>query len=421
MITLISGGGSMDTRTPDTHPVLGFVAATREALKDVADANPVFMTTGQKAQALVELTALESQVAELRLRVTAADDVAEETGTRDVAAWVAHRTRQDTAASRADARLATALDREHPHLAAGLREGSVSLAQARVIAHALAELPADLGAELRARAEEALVGYAAHHAPGDLRRLGRRILACVDPDAADEHEARLLEDAERTARERTKLSLRRRGDGTTRISGLLPDAAAHRLATYLESFTNPRKDTGGTATAGVGSYSRRLGQAFVQLLETIDPRRLPLHGGDATTMFVVAHLDQLTKDLGVAEIVGGGTISAGEARRLACNAHLVPAVLGGASEVLDLGRRRRLYTAAQRRALLLRDRTCRAEGCDIPGTWAEAHHWVAWAAGGATDLANGTLLCHLHHHRAHDAAWSAERLPNGDVRYARRR
>ena len=113
-------------------------------------------------------------------------------------------------------------------------------------------------------------------------------------------------------------------------------------------------------------------------------------------------------------------MTAAEARRLACNAHLIPAVLGRESEVLDLGRSQRLFTAPQRRALLLRDRTCRAEGCDIPGTWAEAHHWIPWLEGGLTDLDDGVLLCAHHHHRAHDADYQVERMPNGDVRFARR-
>ena len=75
----------------------------------------------------------------------------------------------------------------------------------------------------------------------------------------------------------------------------------------------------------------------------------------------------------------------------------------------------------QRKALLIRDQTCRAEGCDIPGTWAEAHHLDPWSTGGSTDLANGILLCSHHHHRAHDTGYRTDRLPNGDIRFHRRR
>ncbi|WP_366916413.1 HNH endonuclease signature motif containing protein [uncultured Nocardioides sp.] len=69
----------------------------------------------------------------------------------------------------------------------------------------------------------------------------------------------------------------------------------------------------------------------------------------------------------------------------------------------------------------MRDKTCRAEGCDTPGTWCEAHHLDPWQPGGPTDLDNGVLLCHHHHHRIHDPAYRTERLPNGDHRFHRRR
>jgi hypothetical protein len=128
----------------------------------------------------------------------------------------------------------------------------------------------------------------------------------------------------------------------------------------------------------------------------------------------------LTSQLATAGVIGAEEkITAAQARRLACNAHLVPAVLGTQSQVLDLGRSTRLFTAAQRKALLVRDRECRAEGCDIPGTWTQAHHWIPWTKHGPTDLANA-VLCSHHHHRAHDPTYEADRLPNGDVRFNRR-
>jgi hypothetical protein len=80
-----------------------------------------------------------------------------------------------------------------------------------------------------------------------------------------------------------------------------------------------------------------------------------------------------------------------------------------------------LFSPAQRKAMAIRDRRCRAEGCDIPAAWCEAHHAQRpWATGGCTDLAHGILLCSFLHHRAHDHRWDPSRLPNGDVRYTRR-
>jgi hypothetical protein len=96
-------------------------------------------------------------------------------------------------------------------------------------------------------------------------------------------------------------------------------------------------------------------------------------------------------------------------------------VLGGKSEVLDLGRSRRLYSPAQHKAMAVRDRTCRAENCQIPAAWCEAHHAEQpWTTGGNTDLEDGALLCAWHHHRAHDPTYHTTRLPNGDYRFHRR-
>jgi hypothetical protein len=59
---------------------------------------------------------------------------------------------------------------------------------------------------------------------------------------------------------------------------------------------------------------------------------------------------------------------------MACCAGIIPAVLGTTGQVLDLGRERRLFTGAARRALILRDRGCAFPGCDRPPKWTEGHH-----------------------------------------------
>ena len=124
---------------------------------------------------------------------------------------------------------------------------------------------------------------------------------------------------------------------------------------------------------------------------------------------------------GPATLDNGDRISPGEARRLACQAGIIPAVLGGRSEVLDLGRTQRLFNTPQRKAMGIRDGGCRTEGCTVPASWCEAHHAEeSWARGGRTDLKDGALLCNRHHHHAHDPRYQTTRLPNGDFRFQRR-
>jgi len=54
-------------------------------------------------------------------------------------------------------------------------------------------------------------------------------------------------------------------------------------------------------------------------------------------------------------------------------------------------------TAAQRRFIRTRDRTCRHPGCANRAVWADADHVIPHAAGGATDCANLCCLCRRHH------------------------
>ena len=136
-------------------------------------------------------------------------------------------------------------------------------------------------------------------------------------------------------------------------------------------------------------------------------------------MVTVRH-ESLVTGLGSARLDTGGVISAAEARRLACRAGILPAVLGGASQILDLGRTRRFHSRAQRIAMAVRDGGCTAEGCDWPPGLCHAHHEQPWSRGGPTTLADGRLLCPRHHVRAHDPTYTMTRLASGEVAFHRR-
>ncbi len=121
-----------------------------------------------------------------------------------------------------------------------------------------------------------------------------------------------------------------------------PAVDRDRFLTYLESFTSPRKhDDALSGEEDRIPHHRRLGQAFSTLLEHLDPKKLPRHGGDATTLMVTIELESLQTELGTGTVVGGEPMSATAIRRLACQANVIPVVLGGKGEILDLGRTRR--------------------------------------------------------------------------------
>ena len=97
---------------------------------------------------------------------------------------------------------------------------------------------------------------------------------------------------------------------------------------------------------------------------------------------VLIPLDTLMGGLKAAHLDTGEAISPGQARRLTSQAKIIPVVLGGKSEVLDVGRARRFYTRAQRIALMVRDRGCTTDGCEWPPGMCHAHHDHPWALGG---------------------------------------
>jgi Domain of unknown function (DUF222) len=178
---------------------------------------------------------------------------------------------------------------------------------------------------------------------------------------------------------------------------------------------------GGTAgSAQRGPGPERLGRALCEYLERYPSERLPHAGGLAATVVVLMPLDTLTGGLGAAQLDTGGHLSPGLARRLACEAGIVPAVLGSGSQVLDLGRKRRFHTEPQRLAKIVEDRHCTAEGCDWPPGLCHLHHDIPWHRGGATNTHHARLLCPRHHARAHDPAYTTTHLPNGKITFTRR-
>lgn len=395
------------TDTHHTHPVLACAREIHSALADVADLDPTFMPTQDKASALLVLGKAIAAASALHARVLASsDDVALDHGARDAAGWLAAQEHGDDRAIRRSLELGRSLE-SAPVVTAALAEGRLDLDKARIILRALDGLPAEVSDDLRDRAETTLVEQALDLSPKALARVARHLEAVVDPDVADAAEAKALLREERSAWDQTSLRILDRFDGTSRISGVVPTAAAQRLRTYLEAHTQPRKAEGERARS-----DQLAGRAFCDLLEHVDPDSLPRHGGDATTVMVTIGLADLRSELGAAAIGGLDAeerISASEARRLACTAEIVPVVLGGRSHVLDLGRGQRLFSPGQRKALRARHSTCQVDGCDVPSTWCDAHHEDPWSRGGRSDLRNALLVCGHHHRRLHDVRYLATR------------
>lgn len=292
-------------------------------------------------------------------------------------------------------------------------------------------------------------------------------------EAAD-HAERVVADQERTAYAAARLTLHDHGDGTTSGRFVVPTTAAAMLRKVVQSMCAPRREEtrraafgprsegageraegfggasdgaagAGNAADGVATrageqcddaaaamrarnhdwdsldWAGKAGRALVEILEHLPTEGLT--GSVAATIVVTMTLDQAMGAAarastgatsgptgGVARSDVGAVLSASDARRLACQAGVLPAVLGGSSLPLDLGRSARLYRPHQRVALATVYDACAALGCDRPYSWTELHHEHAWSNGGKTDLRDAVPLCGFHHRRIHDPMYASRVL-----------
>ena len=109
----------------------------------------------------------------------------------------------------------------------------------------------------------------------------------------------------------------------------------------------------------------------------------------------------------LAMMADGEVIATTTARRLCCDAGVVVTQVDAHGEPLSVGRKTRTIPAAIKRALLLRDRTCRFPGC-THSRYVDGHHVEHWANGGETALSNLMLLCSAHHTLLHEGGCRVE-------------
>ncbi|WP_205472680.1 HNH endonuclease signature motif containing protein [Nocardioides sp. SYSU D00038] len=395
------------------HRVTRAVGDARGVLDEVGQLPLWSMDATEAGHALTEVVHLESQLAALKLRLAhhaKQQKVEAASGATSTAAWLAAATRATRRETARTMRLAEQLD-TMPVVAQALGRGDLLLEQAEVIARAITKLPDDTDPQIRDQAQVELVELAQHHDAKDLTIFGNRILDIVCPEVGEAAEAEALAREEREAEKACKLTMLDDGEGRTHGRFVIPTMHAEALkkALFAHAALTHEKVT-----------SQSLGQAFCDYILKYPADRLPQRGGVNATVVVTIPLAVLEGRLAACELDTGTRISPGAARRLACEAGLIPAVLDGQSQVLDLGRTRRLFTTPQRIALGIQQKTCRSEGCDRPASTCEAHHKTRWTDGGNTDLRDGVLLCPSHHQCAHDPTYTTTYLPTGKVQFHRR-
>ena len=384
------------------------------------------------------------------------DDIgyAKEIGARDTSELISLRHRLDRRVVRRDLRTAHALDRyrtvasrladERVDDAIALDERRQSLvhetvlnpAQATVITEVLDRTPASARAEDLAVAEAELVIAARNLLPTDLRRLGAGVLAALDPDGPAPTEGLPSDEADRIdpveqARAAQTLwylpgtTVAPDGSATPirglRIGGFLTGEHAELLQVLIDAGAKPHQTPAGELD--VRTLGQRRADAFCTVLRAAAATggELPSHGGIKPQLSITIPLASLvTRERGrrAGAMVFGEPLSAGEVRRIACDAGIIPIVLGSESEPLDVGREHRLVTPSIRRALIARDGGCVIDCCGAPPGHCDAHHLTHWANGGTTNLDNLVLVCPPHHRAIHRGTWHAS-ITNGQVQTVR--
>ncbi|MFE0528889.1 DUF222 domain-containing protein [Micromonospora parva] len=374
------------------------------AVGNCADAAAWALSERDLIAALDVTHRLQQRLAAVQLAVVRELDgrgVAVTLGASSTAVWLRERLRLDVSAARRLVGLAASVDVAPPAVREALAGGTVSAEQARVIADTAATVSASAGAEVADKAVGVLVEWARQFDPTLLRRMGTRILDHVAPDLADAAAAAALAaEAARATRDR-HVTISEQTGGRLRLTGTLDAEAAALLRAAIDPLSAP---SGPDDTRCAG---QRRHDALADVCRlALRTGELPENGGDPAQLVVTIDYDGLARQVGGGILDIGPRLTPDTVRQLACDAVILPAVLGGAGQVLDVGRQRRLVTGPLRRALVLRDGGCAFPGCDRPPRWCAAHHIRHWADGGPTSLDNAVLLCGHHHRHVHRSEWT---------------
>jgi hypothetical protein len=425
-------------RAPGTQPVANQVlAGVHASLAELGEVSLASFSDADVVRLLDELTGASSRLTRELCRVVAEADrrrLQDATGARHVHQWWAGRSRHTHADAARLSRLARAFeDPLHVPTASALAAGELRVEQARVIVQAVDAIPASVRTAdgvtriidpgVRAQARDHLLSAAAEHDAKALRRLGRRILDVVAPELGEAQEAKTLAEEEARADATADFELNDDGHGRCHGRFTLPSHVGAMFKRHLLALANPARHPEADLRDETGACKplrRRLGEALIEYVERYPTEATPTTAGVNATIVVTMTLEQLLGEHATALLDDGTRMSAGQARRLACEAGIIPAVLDGEGRVLDLGRTRRLFTRAQRIALGLRDRGCTARGCETTASGCHAHHDDPWSRRGRTDLTNGRLLCPRHHRLAHDPRYAMTVHADNKVTFTRR-
>ncbi|MDQ2708604.1 MAG: HNH endonuclease, partial [Actinomycetota bacterium] len=271
-----------------------------------------------------------------------------------------------------------------------------------VIAGVLRSASAErLTPEVWAAVEAELAAKAALYTPPELAAYGGALVERLDADGAEPDDREPPAVNELHWSRRSVSGSGGGGGGGGVIKGRIDDAAMFEaIVTALDAHAKPRTKDDDRPTG------QRQAEALADICcYVLDHGELPECGGRRPQVNVLIRLEDLEARARAAMLDFGGTTSPAMLRMLACDAAVIPVVLGGTGQPLDVGRVTRSIPDGLRRAVAARDGGCAHPGCGRPPSWCEVHHIVAWEEGGETALHNCVMLCKVHHRQIHHTEW----------------
>ncbi|WAH99517.1 DUF222 domain-containing protein [Arthrobacter sp. MMS18-M83] len=327
----------------------------------------------------------------------------------------------------------------HGVLAAALSSAAVPSRSATVISLALDQVRHLADTDTAQQMEQALTSTAVQSDPDFVSRMAKRWVDAIDQDGPEPSEEEL--------RHRQGAFIRTPRRGLHHLEIFATAEQFETLATVMNTAANPRlrHDTDGSPdpdpgsntgsnTGAAGGFSEHDAAArpsldrrsrAQKLLDglvgacgaALSTGELPAAGGLRPQVIVTIDYRELLERVEHQTTAANPRLSTGAStfqgpihpsviRKIACDADIIPVLLGSDSRILDIGRTTRVFPPHIRKAITARDQGCAFPDCDIPASWCEAHHITYWSHGGTTGTDNGVLLCSHHHHVIHKEHWT---------------
>jgi hypothetical protein len=320
----------------------------------------------------------------------------ERDGPLSAAAWLATTFKVAWGSARQSVRVARALE-VMPKTRRAHEDGDISMSGVRLLVMAREADPSAFERE-----EAQLVEAARIHSVEDLQRVAAYWRQAVEREHSLEGDDKL--------RERRRLHASVSFLGMVRVDGDLDPEAGETLLTALRAVLDAESRS--RSQDDLRSPAQRRADALGEISrQWLDMADRPTVAGERPHVTVTVGAEALQNTAAhTSELDHVGPVDPEATRRLACDASVMRVVMAGRSEPLDVGRRTSVVPPAIRRAVIVRDRTCRFPGCDRPHAWCDAHQVVHWADGGTTALPNLVLMCRRHHRMVHQGGFRMELL-----------